>query len=500
MTNLTLPPAVNAMGNEQTSVLVAWPGSYIGRRLTRDLLKHDTVRLRLIVKEKYRLNEFGGHAVEIVESATLTDDVLMEALTGIDIAYFPLRFLGTDSEFGDISRSIAQSFLDACITAKVKRIVYLGFPSRGNTGNDFLDTVEDVGRILCSAPDKIQTVWLRAGFIIGSGSVLFEVLHNLMQKCPLLIVPRWMETKVSVIGIADLLTYLVHAKDLTVQETFTADIGLPPVSVREMLLVTSRIMGLKRFFVPLPVEARRLCSFGLMFTSPFSYAFSSFLIRILQTADPVPLRMELENARRYFQEISPLHLERVVERAIDAIGKDQVLSRWTDSLAGSPSAYDEQDLNNSLFRDIKCKNFGDTPKQRIFHAFTSIGGRQGWFSFDILWRIRGILDKLSGGFGTSLGRRVESELRVGDLLDVWKVIDLQEDRRLLLEAHMKVFGRAWLEFRIEGNTLIQTAYHYPNGLMGRLYWYSMLPFHVFIFNDMIESIIRRARTPDVSEE
>ncbi|HIJ87714.1 MAG TPA: SDR family oxidoreductase [Desulfuromonadales bacterium] len=484
------------MKNGQINVLVAWPGSYIGRRLTRELLRHDSVHLRLIVKETQWVDEFGNHAVEIVESSTMNDNALMEALTGIDIAYFPLRFFGTDSEFGEISRAIAQRFLDACITARVKRIVYLGFPSRGNSGNDFIDTMEDVGQILCSAPDKIQTIWLRAGFIIGSGSVLFEVLHNLVQKCPLLIVPRWMEKKVSVIGIADLLAYLVQAKDLPVQETFMADIGPQSLSVREMLQVTSEVMGLKRFFVPLPVEARWLCSFGLMFTSPFSFAFSSFLIGILQKAEPVPLQGGQENAQHYFQDIAPLHLETVVEKAIAAIGNEQVVSRWTDSLAGSSCAYDEQDLSNSLFRDIKCKNFGDTPKQRIFQAFTSIGGRQGWFSFDILWRIRGVLDKLSGGFGTSLGRRVESELRVGDLLDVWKVIDLQEDRRLLLEAHMKVFGKAWLEFRIEGNTLIQTAYHYPSGLMGRVYWYSMLPFHVFIFNDMIESIIRRARTPD----
>ena len=109
------------------------------------------------------------------------------------------------------------------------------------------------------------------------------------------------------------------------------------------------------------------------------------------------------------------------------------------------------------------------------------------------------MDKLIGGFGTSVGRRVESDLRVGDLLDVWKVVDLQENRRLLLEAQMKVFGKAWLEFRIEGKTLIQTAYHYPRGLMGRLYWYSMLPFHVFIFRDMIESIISRARVMEGPE-
>jgi hypothetical protein len=169
-----------------------------------------------------------------------------------------------------------------------------------------------------------------------------------------------------------------------------------------------------------------------------------------------------------------------------------VYSRWTDSLAGISYEGNNQDLARSVFHDIKIREFGKISPVKIFHEVKSIGGRQGWFSFDILWQIRGLMDKFAGGFGTSVGRRVETDLRVGDLLDVWKVVDIQENRRLLLEAQMKVFGKAWLEFRIEGNTLTQTAYHYPKGLMGRLYWYSMLPFHAFIFKDMIESIVRRA--------
>ena len=191
--------------------------------------------------------------------------------------------------------------------------------------------------------------------------------------------------------------------------------------------------------------------------------------------------------------MTPIPFATAIARTIAAIENEQVFSRWTDSLPGISFADDEQDLVKSVFQDIKTMDFGTIPPHRIFHAVKSIGGRQGWFSFDLLWQIRGILDKLIGGFGTSVGRRVESDLRVGDLLDVWKVVDLQENRRLLLEAQMKVFGKAWLEFRIEGKTLIQTAYHYPRGLMGRLYWYSMLPFHAFIFRDMIESIVSRAR-------
>jgi uncharacterized protein YbjT (DUF2867 family) len=482
------------MGDRHVNVLVAWPGSYIGRRLTRDLLGHDDLRIRLLVKDARWVNEFAHHAVEIVEGDALNDEALRRAVTGIDVAYFPVRFLGTDRKFGEVSRAFAQSFKDSCIEAGVKRIVYLGFPDRGETGNEFLDTMEDVGMILCSSPERIQTVWLRAGFVIGSGSVLFEVLRNLVQKSPILIVPRWMETKVSTIGIADLLKYLVLAIDVDAQESIVVDIGLHPISVREMLLVTSRVMGLKRVIVTLPVEARRLSSLVLMFSSPLSFAVASLFIRILQTVKRASTSTVQANAPRYFQGISPLPFEVAVEKAIDAIMREQVFSRWTDSLTGISYAEDERDLSKSVFRDSKTKCFGDTPKHKIFRAIVSIGGRRGWFSFDILWRVRGFLDKLSGGFGTSVGRRVESELRVGDLLDVWKVVDIQEDRRLLLEAQMKVFGKAWLEFRIEGDNLVQTAYHYPRGLMGRFYWYSMLPFHAFIFRDMIESIIQRART------
>ncbi len=483
------------MSNGQITVLVAWPGSFIGRRLTRDLLGYADVRVRVLVKDSRWAGALAHDAAEVAEADVLDDIALKRAAMGIDVAYFPLRYLGTDIEFGDFSRAFASRFRDACIEAGVKRIIYLGTLRVMATGNEGISSMEDVGKILSAYPEKIETVWLRAGFIIGSGSMLFEVLRNLVQKSPVLIVPRWMEKKVGFIGIADLLKYLVRAKDVEVQGTFVADIGLQAMSIREMLLATSRVMGLRRFFIPVPVEALWLSSLVLMLTSPFSFALSSLFIRILQKAEHTPNHVLQEKARQYFQEISPTPFETAIEKAIDESSREQVLSRWTDSLADiSSPAKDEHELGKSLFRDIKTKSFGDIPNHKMFLAVTSIGGRRGWFSFDILWRIRGLLDKLSGGLGASVGRRVESELRVGDLLDVWKVVDIQEDRRLLLEAHMKVFGRAWLEFRIEGNTLVQTAYHYPRGIMGRLYWYSMLPFHIFIFRDMIESIIQRARS------
>jgi uncharacterized protein YbjT (DUF2867 family) len=474
------------------NVLVAWPGSYIGRRLSRKLLEQDNVKLRFLVPDARRMSEFAHHDIEIVVGDALEDDcVLRSSLRGIHVAYFPLRYLGTDREFGNLTRKFAERFRDACRAEGVTRVVYLGMLGGEETGNEFMDTMDDVGAILSSIPDVVQTVWLRAGFVLGSGSILFEILRNMVQKSPVLIIPRWMELKVSPIGVYNLVDYLVRAKDL--ERTVITDIGLPPMSIREMLVLTSRAMGLRRIFIPVPFSFRRLTSCILMLTTPFSYSLASLVIRTVQSAKQEAFHAVQDTVPPCFLDITPFPFETAIERTIAAIEREQVYSRWTDSLSGISYTDDEEELVKSVYHDVKSRDFGEISPQQIFRAVTSIGGRQGWFSFDILWQIRGLMDKFAGGFGTSVGRRVESDLRVGDLLDVWKVVDLQENRRLLLEAQMKVFGKAWLEFRIEGNTLTQTAYHYPRGLMGRLYWYAMLPFHAFIFKDMIDSIVRRAR-------
>ena len=477
--------------NHHTKILIAWPGSYIGRRLVRKLLERDDVILRFLTPDARRFSEFEPHPVEIVTGDALDESVLRRALHGIQVAYFPIRILGTDPDFRALSRRFAEKFRDACLREGVQRIVYLGMQGGGDSGNEFMDTLDDVGKILSSCPDRIQSVWLRAGFVLGSGSILFEILRNLVQKSPVLLIPRWMDVTVSTIGIANLVDYLVKAKDG--DASLVADIGLPPLSIREMLAITSRAMGLKRVFISVPFNLRRSTSCILMLTTPFSYSLSSFVIRIMKSGNQGSFDTGQLTVPQVFGDVSPFPFETAIKRTIAAIEKEHVHSRWTDSLAEISYEGNEQDLARSVFRDIKTKDFGEISPSILFRAVKSIGGRQGWFSFDLLWQIRGLMDKFAGGFGISIGRRVESDLRVGDLLDVWKVVDLQENRRLLLEAQMKVFGKAWLEFRIEGNTLIQTAYHYPKGLMGRLYWYSMLPFHAFIFKDMIEGIVRRAR-------
>ncbi len=478
--------------NGKTSVLLAAPTSYLGRRLMLKLLTRPEVRLRVLVADRRNLGGFSGASPEIVEGDIFDDGVLRRAAEGIDAAYFPVRFLGTDPEFDRQLKVFAEKFRDACVAEGVGRILFLGVLTRKDARNETIQTMIDAGGILSARPDRIRMVWLRAGFILGSGSFLFEVLHNLAQKLPVLPTPRWMETRISVIGARDLQEYLVQAIAIPLSGDIEVEIGLPPRSLREMLAATARVMGLSRVFLPLPVNAMRLSPAVLMLLTPFSTPLSAMFIRMVVAAGKTHGNIPQENARRHFPGIVPSTFEEAISRAVEAIGQEEVVSRWTDSIDPVAASGEEEGMSGSMFRDVRRESFGDVPPEKIFRAVKSIGGKEGWFHFNMLWRIRGAMDKLVGGYGVSVGRRVEEELRVGDILDVWRVIDLREGKRLLLKAQMKVAGEAWLEFRIEENTLVQTAYHYPKGLTGRLYWYSMVPFHAFIFRDMIRSIVRRA--------
>lgn len=482
--------------NAKPKVLLPAPLSYLGRRLLRKLLDRGDVRLRVLVADRRNLGDVVDEIPEVVEGDPGDAEVLRRATEGIDVAFYPVRFIGGDPEFLQLRKVFPGMFRDACIRAGVDRIIYLAAYGRDPRNNDYLRQYVEIGETLGAFPDRIRLVWFRAGLILGSGSLLFEALRNLAQKIPVLPVPRWMDTKVTVIGVRDALEYLLQAIHVPLDGSVEVEVGLPPESIREMLAVTARVMGLKRVYFRVPIAAPRLSPYILMILTPYSTRMAQTFLRVLDTVGRIEGELSPDRARQLFPGISPAPLDVAVSRAIDAIEHEEVVSRFTDSLGRIARTDSEEEMTHSVFRDIRRECFEGIPPEKIFMAVKSIGGKRGWFRFDLLWRIRGAMDKLAGGFGASIGRRAESDLRVGDILDVWRVIDLQKNRRLLLQAQMKVAGKAWLEFRIEGDTLVQTAYHYPKGLLGRMYWYSMMPFHAFIFRDMVRGIIRQARGMD----
>lgn len=470
-------------------ILVTGATGFIGRRLLERLLTEPDVSIRLLVRNARKVSPSLIDRVEVVEGDAFDPLSVETALAGIDVAYYLVHSM-TAKDFRERDRLSATIFRDACIATGVRRIIFFGGLGVKATASPHLLSRIEVGEILSERPDRIQTIWFRAGVVIGSGSASFEIMRHLVQKLPVMTTPKWVSTRTQPIAVDDVTAYLSRAKDVPVQGNLVVDVGAGVMSFGEMMIQTAEVMGLKRYLIPVPVLTPRLSSYWLILMTPVPYAIASELIEGLKSETVA----QNDNAVRYFPEITPMPLREAVRRAIDEIINDQVISRWCDSSAGEVCDidYQESSLRNAVFKYRKAKTFPPEQADRVFRAVLSIGGERGWFRFHFLWQLRGIFDKLIGGYGLNRGRRHGTELRVGDSLDWWKVIDIRDGRRLLLQSQMQTPCCAWLEFAVEYDTLAVTAYFYPRGLGGRLYWYALLPSHYLIFEDLARSILARA--------
>lgn len=468
-------------------ILLTGANGYIGRRLKRALLQSPDVRLRLMVRNVQSIDPHTYAECDVVEGSTFDDAALEQALAGIDIAYYLIHSLAAGHDYRRKDRESAERFRDAAIRCGVKRIIYLGGLGEKTAASEHLLSRIETGEVLSARPDAIQTLSVRAGVIIGSGSASFEIIRNLVQKLPIMITPRWVETAAQPIGVDDVITYLVQSATLAITGNITIDIGADAMTYRELMLRTAYVMGLKRRIIAVPVMTPTISSYWLVLFTPVPYAVARELIEGLSS----PVLVTNDNARNLF-DFTPMRYETAVRRALDEIETRQVVSRWSDSGGEIWEKHRQSDIANALLMDRRDLPFGSISPQAVYRSFTMLGGSAGWFSYDWLWGIRGLIDKLLGGFGRNRGRRDACDLRIGDCLDFWKVVELEPNRRLLLFAQMKLPGKAWLEFVIDGNRLVQTAYFYPDGLAGRLYWYLMVPAHFFVFRDLIAKIVERA--------
>jgi uncharacterized protein YbjT (DUF2867 family) len=474
---------------KKTRVLITGATGYIGRRLKNKLLHIPELQVRVFVRNALKLNEKTRKQVEIVEGDTFDKEKLGRALENIDVAFYLIHSMGADKDFSSLDRTSAENFRDACIAAGIKKIVYLGGLGIKDTASKHLLSRIETGEILSARQDKIVTIWIRAGIIIGAGSKSFEILRNLAQKLPVMVTPKWVTTRTQAIAVDDVLSYLTASIWLENKENIIVDIGSDIMNFKDMMLSAARIMGLRRFIFPLPVLTPKLSSYWLIFFTPVPYKIAAPLVEGLKSETV----QQNDNAARYFPEITPLSFEDSVRQAVKEIEDEQVISRWCDSSAGEVcDIIYQDDPSSAIIRDRRVVEFENVAPEKVFQAALEIGGKRGWYRYNLLWRLRGAIDKLVGGYGLNRGRRLSGELRVGDALDFWKVADIKTNKRLLLLAQMKLPGKAWLEFVIEDNMLIQTAHFYPQGLFGRLYWYSTLIFHNLVFGDLAEKIVKQA--------
>ncbi len=471
-------------------ILITGVTGYIAQRLIPVLLDNGH-ELVCCVRDKARFNskKYQSANLTVVEADFLKKESLVSIPKDIDVAYYLIHSMSTQSgDFEDLEEICATNFKNYMEQTKVRQVIYLSGISNTEELSKHLSSRKNVETVLSNANFALTT--LRAGIIVGSGSASFEIIRDLVEKLPFMITPRWLKTRCQPIAIRNVLEYLtgVIGREETYNKSF--DIGGPDIlTYKEMLLRFAKIRGLKRRIVIVPVMTPRISSYWLYFVTATSYALAKNLVNSMK----VEVICKPNNLGELLG-IKPIDYDTAIKLAFDKIEQHQVISSWKDAqtsdlLRDGLSKFIEVPVNG-CFRDVRTMRVdnADGALERIWR----IGGKTGWYYGTWLWEIRGFLDQLMGGVGMRRGRKSDTEIDAGDALDFWRVLlaDKQE-RRLLLYAEMKLPGEAWLEFSIDQNNILtQTATFRPLGLLGRLYWYSVLPFHGFIFNGMIQRIAR----------
>jgi uncharacterized protein YbjT (DUF2867 family) len=480
-----------------TRVLVTGASGYIGGRLVPRLLDAG-YDVRVSVRDPQRLRDYPwADRVEIV-TADLTDaDAVRSAVADVDVLYYLVHAMGAGGDFESSESTAAHTVADAASEAGVSRIVYLGGLHPDGPLSPHLRSRAEVGRILLAS--GVPTIALQAGTVIGSGSASFEMIRHLTDVLPYMPAPKWVRNFIQPIAVRDVLYYLVEAAELPPEINRTFDIGGPDVlRYGQMMNGYAVEAGLpQRPIAPLPVLTPWLASQWVNLVTPIPRALAVPIIASLQY-DCVAREHDIDDVIPQ-PEGGLTRYRRAVSLALGKERAGEVETSWQDaSVFGAPSdplPSDPDWSGHTVFTDLREKHSSATPAE-LWRVIEAIGGDNGWYSFPLAWAARGWADKLVGGVGLRRGRRNPERLNLGEALDFWRVEEIDRGRFLRLRAEMRVPGAAWLELTVTpedgGARYRQRAVFFPKGLAGRLYWFSILPFHGVIFAGMVEKITAAA--------
>lgn len=467
-------------------ILLTGSTGYIGKRLIPVLVEagHDVI---CCVRDPKRFNPPKSLSKNIsVLQLDLLDKASLENIPkDIDGAYYLVHSMSASGDYKSMEETSATNFRNALKNTYVNHVVYLSGIVNETELSKHLSSRKNVEIEL--AKGNYNFTALRAGIIIGSGSASFEIIRDLVEKLPIMITPKWLNTKCQPIGISDVLAFL--SKSIFNPKTFNEnfDIGGPDIlTYKEMLLNFGKARQLKRTIITVPIMTPKLSSYWLYFVTSTSYKLATSLVNSMKIE--VVCR---DNRINTILGITPISYNEALKRAFSKIENNEILSSWKDAYSSSGLNFDISEFINvpsfGCFKDSRTKTIEN--REVTIDKIWAIGGTTGWYYGTWLWKIRGYLDKLFGGVGLRRGRTNPSTINVGDSIDFWRVLYAnKKEGRLLLFAEMKLPGEAWLEFKIVNDKLTQTATFRPLGLAGRLYWYAVLPFHGFIFKGMLKGL------------
>ena len=488
--------------NSQRLILVTGASGYVGGRLVRDL-NEDKCAVRVLVRDAQKVKDQPwAKDVEIVEGNANSPDDLRRALRGVHTAFYLLHSINAGKNFDEVESAMARNFAAAAEAENVSQIIYLGGIANDKNRSQHLASRMNTGSQLASG--KVPVLELRAGIIIGSGSASFEMLRHLTHRLPIMTTPKWVSNLTQPISIRDALYYLRKCAALPAPISKICDIGGQEVlSYADMMQKFAKLSGLrKRWIIQVPVLTPKLSSLWIGFVTPVPTSLARPLVESLISEVVADPKKSIDSI------IAPppegfIDVEGAIKLALSKIADHDVITRWSD--AAYPTApwqkaqSDPEWAGEMVLRDRR-EQATDASAPALWQAIESIGGDNGWYGADLLWYMRGLLDRLVGGVGLRRGRRDPVTLRIGDSLDFWRVEELDRGARLKLYAEMILPGKAWLEFSIaeeNGKRIVrQEASFSPRGLGGQLYWYAVLPFHIFVFPTMMRNLIRKANRTD----
>ncbi len=475
------------------NILVTGATGYVGGRLTTRLIEKK-YNVRVMARDISRLDRRWDEA-EYVYGDALDSDSLGDALNGIDAAYYLIHSMGSGEEFSARDLKAAENFAGKAEAAGVKRIIYLGgLGSSNEVLSKHLKSRQETGDKLREF--GVPVTEFRAGVIVGSGSLSFEMIRYLTERVVVMVTPKWVDTKTQPIAIRDVLAYLIETLEIPETTGQIIEIGGRDIlSYKDLMKIYADVRGLKRYFIGVPFLTPRLSSHWIGLVTPLPSKIAKPLVD--------GLKYELtctSNIAHDLFNIEPISYRKAVELAFQRQKEGHIETIWSgaySSLSGKDLRPVTLTQKEGMFIE-KREVIINAPRPKVFKTVSRIGGKNGWFA-NFLWQLRGLIDRMIGGVGMRRGRRSDSELLPGDPLDFWRVEKVEPDQLIRLRAEMKLPGNAWLQFEIESidenkTHLIQTAFFEPKGLWGVIYWYSIYFLHGYIFGGMIKDLKNKAES------
>jgi uncharacterized protein YbjT (DUF2867 family) len=476
------------ISNSTRPRLVFGASGYIGSNLVPRLLIAG-IPVRACSRHPEVLEARNWQGAEIVAADALKPNTLATALEGIGIAYYLVHSMASGRNFAQFDLEAATNFARAAAEAGIERICYLGGLAPENATSEHIVSRLDTGNALRQG--SVPVTEIRAGIIIGAGSAAFEVMRDLVYHLPIMITPRWVQARSTPIGLDNLLEYLIRAPTLPDTAGGIYDVGgMETLTYGEMMIILAEVAGKRPpFIIPVPILTPKLSSYWLNLVTSVPTNIARALIEGLKydfVADSAPIEKLIPQLL--------LNVRSAVETAFAAERDAKIQARWTEGAFNMRKGHIEYAY---YAKRISGSAIANAQPASVWKIVSSIGGKQGYYTYPFLWRLREIIDWMLGGSGLVRGRRHPTEIRLGDRIDSWEVVGVEPEHRLTLALGMRAPGAGVMEFVIDTINATQTnlqinAYWHPAGVWGLAYWYMVSPFHNLIFNSLPQEIAHKA--------